>query len=184
MNGSCELQERAGGARPDLIPFSHAERDGIASERPNALKAMLIAERAQNERLRQIIKELQRHRFGRRAETLPEDQMLLGLEEVEQSSVTRTPGPKRSPRRSGPPALQAPDQPWVTSCASAADRGGGRYQDHACPCCERSSPDWRGRQRAARPCAGAVPGAGSAPSPNTLAAPVKTVSFRRQPQPG
>jgi transposase len=49
----------------------------------NALKAMLIAERVQNERLRQIIKELQRHRFGRRAETLPEDQMLLGLEEVE-----------------------------------------------------------------------------------------------------
>ena len=51
---------------------------------PNALKAMLIAEQAQNERLLQIIKELQRHRFGRRAETLPEDQMLLGLEEVEQ----------------------------------------------------------------------------------------------------
>src|SRR4051794_20420537 len=33
----------------------------------NALKAMLIAERVQNERLRQIIKEMQRHRFGRRA---------------------------------------------------------------------------------------------------------------------
>ena len=45
---------------------------------PGTLKAMLIAERTQNERLRQIIKELQRHRFGRRAETLPEDQMLLG----------------------------------------------------------------------------------------------------------
>ena len=39
-----------------------------------SLKAMLLAERAQNERLRQIIKELQRHRFGRRAESLPEDQ--------------------------------------------------------------------------------------------------------------
>src|SRR5471030_3060532 len=51
---------------------------------PDTLKAMLIAERVQNERLRQIIKELQRHRFGRRAETLPEDQMSLGLEEVEQ----------------------------------------------------------------------------------------------------
>jgi transposase len=48
------------------------------------LKAMLIAERARNDRLLQIIKELQRHRFGRRAESLPEDQMLLGLEEVEQ----------------------------------------------------------------------------------------------------
>ncbi|MBZ9852160.1 IS66 family transposase, partial [Mesorhizobium sp. CA14] len=42
------------------------------------------AERAENERLRQIIKELQRHRFGRRAESLPVDQLLLGLEEAEQ----------------------------------------------------------------------------------------------------
>ena len=45
---------------------------------------MLVAERHENDRLRQIIKELQRHRFGRRAETLPEDQLLLGLEEAEQ----------------------------------------------------------------------------------------------------
>src|ERR1700716_1972160 len=48
------------------------------------LKAMLLAERAESERLRQIIKELQRHRFGRRAETLPEEQLQLGLEDVEQ----------------------------------------------------------------------------------------------------
>src|SRR5271163_2696581 len=52
---------------------------------PETLKAMLLAERIESERLRQIIKELQRHRFGRRAETLPEDQMLLGLEDVEQT---------------------------------------------------------------------------------------------------
>src|SRR5271168_2029467 len=52
---------------------------------PETLKAMLLAERCESERLRQIIKELQRHRFGRRAETLPEDQMLLGLEDVEQT---------------------------------------------------------------------------------------------------
>jgi len=55
---------------------------------PGTLKAMLIAERVQNERLVAIIKELQRHRFGRRAETLPEDQMLLGLEEVEQVAAS------------------------------------------------------------------------------------------------
>jgi transposase len=53
------------------------------------LKAMLLAERCESERLRQIIKEMQRHRFGRRAETLPEDQMLLGLEEVEQAEANR-----------------------------------------------------------------------------------------------
>jgi hypothetical protein len=33
-------------------------------------------------------KELQRHRFGRSAETLPEDQMLLGLEDVEQVAAS------------------------------------------------------------------------------------------------
>src|SRR3974390_239786 len=59
---------------------------------PGTLKAMLIAERVRNERLRQIIKELQRHRFGRRAETLPEDQMLLGLEEVEQVAASSAAG--------------------------------------------------------------------------------------------
>src|SRR6266540_7151516 len=55
---------------------------------PETLKAMLLAERCESERLRQIIKELQRHRFGRRAETLPEEQMLLGLEDVEQVAAS------------------------------------------------------------------------------------------------
>lgn len=45
---------------------------------------MVLARDIENSRLVQIIKELQRHRFGRRAETLPEDQLLLGLEEAEQ----------------------------------------------------------------------------------------------------
>jgi transposase len=54
---------------------------------PETLKAMLIAERVRSERLVQIIKELQRHRFGRRAERLPEDQLLLALEDLEQSEA-------------------------------------------------------------------------------------------------
>jgi transposase len=54
---------------------------------PGTLKAMLLAERTRAERLEQIIKELQRHRFGRRAEMLPEDQLLLGFEEVEQTTA-------------------------------------------------------------------------------------------------
>jgi transposase len=57
----------------------------VLPDDPETLKAMLLAERMQSERLRQIIKEMQRHRFSRRAETLPEDQMLLGLEDVEQT---------------------------------------------------------------------------------------------------
>src|SRR3981081_3811063 len=64
------------------------ETDGLPDD-AGTLKARLIAERVRNERLLQIIKELQRHRFGRRAETLPEDQMLLGLEDVEQAEANR-----------------------------------------------------------------------------------------------
>jgi transposase len=56
----------------------------VLPDDPDRLKAMLLAERAESERLRQIIKELQRHRFGRRAEPLPEEQLQLGLEEAEQ----------------------------------------------------------------------------------------------------
>ncbi|WP_144440064.1 IS66 family transposase [Methylobacterium sp. AMS5] len=45
---------------------------------------MVAAREAEIDRLHQIIRELQRHRFGRRAESLPVDQLLLGLEEAEQ----------------------------------------------------------------------------------------------------
>jgi transposase len=63
---------------------------GLADSLPNdvgALKALLLAERARADRLAQIIKELQRHRFGRRAETLPVDQLELGLEDVQQAEA-------------------------------------------------------------------------------------------------
>ena len=39
---------------------------GLPGDR-GTLRAMLVAERHENERLRQIIEEMQRHRFGRRA---------------------------------------------------------------------------------------------------------------------
>ena len=58
-----------------------------SSDDPETLKALLAEERAENERLRQIILAMQRHRFGRRAESLPEDQLLLGLEEAEQTEA-------------------------------------------------------------------------------------------------
>jgi transposase len=44
---------------------------------------------------------LQRHRFGRRAETLPEDQMLFALRDVEQSDASDAAATDRSARQSG-----------------------------------------------------------------------------------
>jgi transposase len=87
------------------------------------LKAMLLAEQCESERLRQIIKEMQRHRFGRRAETLPEDQMLLGLEDVEQmagSLTTMTDLKHMSSAETR--VLRAIGQTWVSGLASCLRR--------------------------------------------------------------
>ena len=104
---------------------------------PNQLKAMLLAERARNERLVQIIKEMQRHRFGRRAETLPEDQMLLALEDVEQteagdaaaaeskSPAARSEAARRRRRNRG--ALPA-HLPRIETIVDIDDK--------TCPCCK------------------------------------------------
>ena len=105
-------------------------------DNPGTLKAMLLAERARAERLEQIIKELQRHRFGRRAETLPEDQLLLGLEDVEQVTAsgeaesedaaaakrTRRAAQRRTNRGSLPAHL-----PRIEMVVD--------IEDHTCPCC-------------------------------------------------
>ena len=104
---------------------------------PTTLKAMLLAERARAERLEQIIKELQRHRFGRRAETLPEDQLLLGLEEAEQFEAGV--------------AAEAEDKSPANRAAAAKKRRTNRgslpqhlpridttidIADKTCPCCK------------------------------------------------
>src|SRR3954466_12167267 len=97
---------------------------------------MLLEERAESERLRQIIKELQRHRFGRRAESLAEDQLLLGLEEAEQVEATglaeaedATPAERSAraaERRSNRGALPA-HLPRIESVVDVESR--------TCPCC-------------------------------------------------
>jgi transposase len=102
---------------------------------PYVLKAMVLARDVENARLIQIIKELQRHRFGRRAETLPEDQLLLGLEEAEQIEAAgeeekehsapdrRAKARKRRANRGALPA-HLPRIEMVVD-----------IENHACPCC-------------------------------------------------
>ena len=89
----------------------------VPSDDPAALQAMLAAERVENERLRKIIRGLQRHRFGRRAESLPPDQLQLGLEEAEGTHPARTAGQgcrvSAVPRRASTPCQAA----WARAAA-------------------------------------------------------------------
>jgi transposase len=106
---------------------------------PGTLKAMLLAERTQNERLRQIIKELQRHRFGRRAETLPEDQMLLGLEDVEQvaasseAKIDVTNAAERASRTAKRRMNRGALPKHLPRVEMVVD-----IDDHTCPCCRQA----------------------------------------------
>ena len=103
---------------------------------PDLLKAMLLAERAESDRLRQIIKELQRHRFGRRAESLSADQLQLALEEVEQveaageaDSEQTTPAERRArgaKRRANRGALPV----HLARIETVVD-----VESRICPCC-------------------------------------------------
>ena len=48
-----------------------------------ALKALLLAERAQTDRLRHLLAQLRRAHFGRKSEKIDADQLNLGLEDIE-----------------------------------------------------------------------------------------------------
>jgi transposase len=106
---------------------------------PGTLKAMLLAERARAERLEQIINELRRYRFGRRAETLPEDQMLLGLEDVEQTAASseaeiEAAAPLERGRHAARRRMNRGSLPaHLPRIEMVVD-----IEDHSCPCCRNA----------------------------------------------
>src|SRR4051812_21210968 len=86
-----------------------AERDAVRTER-GLVREERDAAQAEIEKLRLLIRQLQRNRFGRRSEKLDPDQLRLGLEDLEQtvaaaeaaqeevvarSSTPRPPRPRR-----------------------------------------------------------------------------------------
>ena len=122
------------------------DNDNLPTD-PGALRALLIAERAEHEaemalvgserdRLRAIIIALQRHRFGRRSERLDPDQWALALEDLEQSLAVAETQEERAatPEQSRPPRRRKINRgalpahlPRIDVVIDVADR--------TCPCC-------------------------------------------------
>src|SRR3954463_7698422 len=105
------------------------ERDTVRSEHQAA--------RAEIEKLRLLIRQLQRNRFGRRSERLDPDQLQLGLEDLEQTVAAAEAAQEEAATRSGTPraprvrrrnrgALPA-HLPRVEVLVDVGDKG--------CPCC-------------------------------------------------
>ena len=84
MNAASEPLPNDVAALRAMLVAAWAERDAERTE-----KAQLAAEcdhlTSQNDRLRHLIRQLQRLRFGRRSEKLDPDQLALALEDVEQA---------------------------------------------------------------------------------------------------
>src|SRR3954469_11751298 len=113
-----------------------AEYDTVLAER-DTLRAEHDAAQAEIEKLRLLIRQLQRNRFGRRSEKLDPDQLQLGLEDLEQTLAaaeatheevtarSSTPRPPRV-RRRNLGALPA-HLPRVEVLVD--------LEDKSCPCC-------------------------------------------------
>jgi transposase len=135
----CHLQQMA-----EVIARQNAslaslqvERDNFLAER-DLIRDKHDAAQAEIEKLRLLIRQLQRGQFGRRSEKLDPDQLQLGLEDLEQtaaaaeaaqeSAATRsgTPRTPRAERRRNLGALPA-HLPRVEVLVDIEDKG--------CPCC-------------------------------------------------
>ena len=118
-----------------LLLAVQAERDSVAAER-DRLAAECDALAGQNDRLRHLLLRLKRMQFGARSERLPEEQLQLGLEDLEQAIAQgEAEGEKRDPalkhertakRRASRGALPA-RLPRVEVTLMP--------EDTACPCC-------------------------------------------------
>jgi transposase len=111
MNAASEPLPNDVAALHAMLALAWAERDAERAE-----KARLATERNQladqNDRLRHLIRQLQRLQFGRRSEKLDPDQLTLGLEDIEQA-IAET----EAQREKTDPALKR---------ARAEQRRGGR----------------------------------------------------------
>src|SRR4051794_12812147 len=123
-----------------------AEHDTVLAERDGA--------QAEVEKLRLLIRQLQRGRFGRRSEKLDPDQLQLGLEDLEQAAAAAEAVQEEAAARSSTPPSGTPGsatQPGRSADAPAAGRGAGRPRGQELPLLRRRpAPGGGGRGRAPR----------------------------------
>ncbi len=136
-----QLPEMADALRA-LLLAAWAERDGIVAERDNvaAERDRIAAERdalaSQNDRLRHLLLKLKRLQFGAKSERLPEEQLQLGLEDIEQAIAQ---GEADAERRD--PALKQEQSAKRRASRGALPAHLPRIEvtlepeDAACPCC-------------------------------------------------
>jgi len=111
-----------------LVLATLAERDAAVSERDTLL--------AQNDRLRHLLLKLTRMHFGARSERLPEEQLQLGLEALEQAIAKED---AQAEKQDGELRWDNIAKRWASRSALPAHLPRIEVtlapEDTACPCC-------------------------------------------------
>src|SRR5436305_11051090 len=105
------------------------ERDTVRSEHEAA--------QAEIEKLRLLIRQLQRNRFGRRSEKLDPDQLQLGLEDLEQAAAAAEAAQEAASRSSNTPRPPRPRRRNLGALPAHLPRVEVLVdlEDKSCPCC-------------------------------------------------
>jgi transposase len=112
-----------------LVAATRAERDAAIAERDQAL--------SQNDRLRHLLRQLQRAQFGRRSEKLDPEQLLLAFEDIEQVIAAN----EAEDDKKDPVAAQARADKRHASRGALPDHLPRVHvtiepEDANCPCCQ------------------------------------------------
>src|SRR4051812_49706256 len=117
------------------------ERDTATAER-DAVRAERDAAQADIEKLRLLIRQLQRNRFGRRSERLDPDQLQLGLEDLEQAVAAAEAAQEEVAARSGTPRPPRVRRRNLGALPAHLPRVEVLVdvEDKSCPCCGGGLP--------------------------------------------
>src|SRR4051795_11353727 len=113
-----------------------AERDAVRTER-DLVREERDAAQAEVEKLRLLIRQLQRGRFGRRSERLDPDQLQLGLEDLEQTVAAAEAAQEEVTARSGTPRPPRVRRRNLGALPAHLPRFEVLVdvEDKSCPCC-------------------------------------------------
>src|SRR3954462_1956885 len=101
-----------------------AERDAVRTER-DLVREERDAAQAEIEKLRLLIRPLQRNRFGLRSKRLDPDQLQLGLEDLEQTVAAAEAAQEEAATRSGTPRPPRVRRRNLGALPAHLPRGGG-----------------------------------------------------------
>src|ERR671927_1039357 len=134
----CHLQQMAEViARQNAsLALLQVERDSFLAER-DLIREKHDAAQAEIEKLRLLIRQLQRGQFGRRSERLDPDQLQLGLEDLEQTAAAAEAGQEEVAARNGTPRPPRVRRRNLGALPTHLPRVEVLVdvEDKACPCC-------------------------------------------------